>query len=127
MRGCDLLGWDRLKIPHCNAVDTTYRIPFADCAPLLFDSNQQYRNFGTDSSTEGYETALEKAICHEMSASSSDDQHAHPTDLAVVIIPGMAGTCTFLLVPDFMVRRTLVRDTWCPTTCCFVIHMCSYV
>ena len=62
-----------------------------------------------------------------MSASSSDDQHAHQTDLAVVIIPGMAGTCTFLLVPDFMVRRTLVRDTWCPTTCCFMIHMCSYV
>ena len=44
------------------------------------------------------------------------DMHVQ-TDLAVVIVPGMGDvtTCTFLLVPDFMVRRTLVRDTWCPT------------
>ena len=41
--------------------------------------------------------------------------------------PNSIRACTFLLVPDFMVRRTLVRDTWCPTTCCFMIHMCSYV
>ena len=26
-----------------------------------------------------------------------------------------------------MVRRNLAMDTWCPTTCCFLIHMCSYV
>ena len=117
MRGCALLSWDRDKNGACNAVDTTYRISTADCAPLLFDSHQQFRNFGTDTSTQGDETALEKAICHEMEVSSSDDQHASQTDLAVVIVPGMGDvtTCTFLLVPDFMVRRTLVRDTWCPT------------
>ena len=116
MRGCALLSWDDKNGP-CNAVDTTYRIATADCAPLLFDSHQQFRNFGTDTSSQGDETALEKAICQEMEASSSDDQHASQTDLAVVIVPGMGDvtTCTFLLVPDFMVRRTLVRDTWCPT------------
>ena len=77
----------------------------------------------------GEQTVLETAICQETDVSSSDDQHATQTDLAVVIVPGKGDvtTCTFLLVPDFMVRRTLVRDTWCPTTCCFVIQMCSYV
>ena len=129
MRGCDLLSWDREKNSVCNAVDTTYRIATADCAPLLFDSHQQFRNFGTDTSYCGEQTVLETAICQETDVSSSDDQHATQTDLAVVIVPGKGDvtTCTFLLVPDFMVRRTLVRDTWCPTTCCFVIQMCSYV
>ena len=101
----------------CNAVDTTYRISTADCAPILFDSHQQFRNFGTDPSSQGYDSVLEEAICQETDVSSSDDRHASQTDLAVVIVPGMGDvtTCTFLLVPDFMVRRTLVRDTWCPT------------
>jgi hypothetical protein len=129
MRGCDLLSWDRDKNSVCNAVDTTYRIATADGAPLLFGSHQQFRNLGTDSSTQGDETALEKAICQETEVSSSDDQHASQTDLAVVIVPGTGDVtiCMFLLVPDFMVRRTPVMDTWFPTPCCFMIHMCSYV
>ena len=117
MRGCALLSWDGDKNGPCNAVDTTYRISTAGCAPILFDSHQQFRNLGTDPSSQGYDSVLEKAICQETDVSSSDDRHARSTDLAVVIVPGMGDvtTCTFLLVPDFMVRRTLVRDTWCPT------------
>ena len=117
MRGCDLLSWDREKNSVCNAVDTTYRIATADCAPILFDSHKQFRNLGTAPSSKGYDSFLEEAICEETDVSSSDDRHASQTDLAVVIVPGMGDvtTCTFLLVPDFMVRRTLVRDTWCPT------------
>ena len=116
MRGCALLSWDDKNGP-CNAVDTTYRISSDNCAPILFDSHKQFRNLGTDPSSQGYDSVLEEAICQETDVSSSDDRHASPTDLAVVIVPGMGDvtTCTFLLVPDFMVRRTLVRDTWCPT------------
>ena len=117
MRGCALLSWDVANSGPCNAVDTTYRISTAGCAPILFDSHQQFRNLGTDPSSQGYDSVLEEAICQETDVSSSDDRHARSTDLAVVIVPGMGDvtTCTFLLVPDFMVRRTLVRDTWCPT------------
>ena len=117
MRGCALLSWDRALHGACNAVDTTYRISSDNCAPILFDSHKQFRNLGTDPSSQGYDSVLEEAICQETDVSSSDDRHARQTDLAVVIVPGMGDvtTCTFLLVPDFMVRRTLVRDTWCPT------------
>ena len=128
MRACKLLGWDASKGLLCNAIYTTYRTGTADCAQLLFDDNDHYRSYGTDSFSLDKTCALDYAVRNHIGA-SSDDPYSHPTDFAVVIVPGMRDDtkCTFLLVPDFMVRRTLVMDTWCLTTCCFMIYMCSYV
>ena len=128
MRACELLGWDASKSVPCSAVDTTYRIGTADCAQLLFGDNADYRTYGTDSPIQEKHGALEAAVYNHIWA-NPDDSYSQPTDLAIVIVPGMADDtkCTFLLVPDFMVRRNVSMDTWCPTTCCFLIHMCSYV
>ena len=117
MCGCGLLGWNHLEQLDCNAIDTSYRIASADCAQLLFDDHIQYRTHSTDSSFLDFKSDLDFAVRNHIAVSSSDDPLANQTDLAVVIVPGMGDvtTCTFLLVPDFMVRRTLVRDTWCPT------------
>ena len=60
MRGCDLLGWDHSNGVACNAIDTTYRIAFGDCAQLLFDHHVQYRTHGTKS--EDFESDLDSAV-----------------------------------------------------------------
>ena len=128
MRACKLLGWDASKGLLCNAIDTAYRIGTADCAQLLLDDNDDYRTYGTGRFSLDKTCALDCAVRNHIGA-SSDDPYSHPTDLAVGIVLGMRDDTkfTFLLVPDFMVRQTLVIDTWCPTTCCFLVHMCSYV
>ena len=87
MRACELLGWDASKSVPCSAVDTTYRIGTADCAQLLFDDNDDYRTYGTDSPVQEKHGALEAAVYNHIWA-GCDDPYSQPTDLAVVIVPG---------------------------------------